>query len=131
MEDAKPMKTLMHASNPLSKDESGKLVDQALYRGMIGSLLCLTSSRPDIMHSVCLCAWFQFDPWESLLKAIKRILWYPVGTTNQCLFYKKNQDFRLVGYCDADYVGDGVERKSPNEGCHYIGPCLISWASKK
>jgi len=47
------------------------------------------------------------------------------------LFYKKNQDFRLVGYCDADYVGDRVEQKNTSGGCHYIGPCLISWASKK
>jgi len=58
MEGAKPMKTLMHASNPLSKDESGKLVDQTIYIGMIGSLLYLTATRPDIMYNVCLYAKF-------------------------------------------------------------------------
>lgn len=58
MEDAKQMKTPMHASNPLSKDESGKPVDQMIYRGMIGSFLYLTANRPDIMHSICLCARF-------------------------------------------------------------------------
>ena len=58
MNNAKPMRTPMHASECLNKDESGKPVDQTIYKGMIGSLLYLTSSRPDIMHSVCLCASF-------------------------------------------------------------------------
>jgi len=102
MEDAKLMKTPMHASNLLSKDESGKPIGETIYRGMIGTFLYLTLSRPDIMHSICLCVRFQFDPRESHLKAIKRNLRYLVGTTNQCLFYKKNQDFMLVGYLLAD-----------------------------
>ena len=97
MEDAKPMKTPMHASNPLSKEESSKLVQQTIYRGMIRSLLYLTACRLDIMHRVCLGARFQFDPCELHLKVVKRILCYLLGTSNQCLFYKKNQDFRLVG----------------------------------
>ena len=121
----------MHAFNPLNKDEPGKLVDKTIYRVRIRSLLYLASGRLDIMHSVCLCATFQYDPRESHLKVVKRIVWYLVGTTNKCLFYKKNQDFRLVGYCDADYVGDKVERKSTSGGCHYIRPCLISWTGKK
>ena len=78
------------------------------------------------MHSVCLCARFQSNPQESHLKAVKRILHYLVGITNQCWFYKKNQDFMLVRYCDVDYVGDRVERKSTSGGCHYIGPCRVS-----
>ena len=132
MNDAKPMKTLMHASESLNKDESGKPVDQTIYRGMIGSLLYLTSSKPDIVHSVCLCARFQSDPRESHLKAVKRIFRYLVGTTNLSLFYKISQDFRLVGYCDADYARDKVERKSTSCGCcHFLGSSLISWASKK
>ena len=96
MEGAKPMKTPMHASNPLSKDKSGKPVDQTIYIGMIRSLLHLMASRHDIMYSVWLCARFKFDPRESHLKVVKRILCYLVGITNQSLFYKKNQEFRLV-----------------------------------
>jgi len=80
------------------------------------------------MHSICSCARFQYDLQQSHLKAIKRILQYLVGTTNKCLFYKKKQDFSLVGYYDAE---DRVERKNASRGCHYIGPSLISWASKK
>jgi len=71
MKDAKPMKTHMHASNPLSKYESGKLVDQTIYNGMIKSLLYLTSSKHDIMHIVCLCTRFQSDPWELHMKDVK------------------------------------------------------------
>jgi len=65
------------------------------------------------------------------MKAIKRILSYLVGTTKQCLFYKKNQDFKLIGYYDADYARNKVERKSTSGRCHYIGPCLISRENKK
>ena len=64
------------------------------------------------MHSVCLCARFQSDPHESHLKIMKRILCYLVSTTNQCLFYMKNQDFMLVGYYDANFARDRVEMKS-------------------
>ena len=66
------------------------------------------SSRLDIMTNVCLCVRFQFDPHESHLKNVKRILHYLVGNTNQCLFHKKNHDFRLVGYYHSDYAEDKV-----------------------
>ena len=132
MDNSKPMKTLMHSSGAsLCKDESGKPVDNTVYRGMIGSLLYLTASRPDIMCSIYLCARFQSDPRDSHLQVVKRILRYLVGTTNLSLFYKKNQDFRLSGFCDADYAGDRVERKSTSGGCHFLGSSLTSWASKK
>ena len=71
MEGAKLVKTPMQASNPLSRDELGKPLDQMIYKGMIDSLLYLTASRHDIMYSVCSCARFQFDPWESHLKLLK------------------------------------------------------------
>ncbi|KAI0519550.1 hypothetical protein KFK09_007000 [Dendrobium nobile] len=72
----------MSSTIQLDKDPSGKSVDQKKYRGMIGSLLYLTASRPDIMFSVCLCARFQADPKESHLTAVKRILRYLLGTPN-------------------------------------------------
>ena len=121
----------MHPSVVLSSDENGKAVDQKLYRGMIGSLLYLTVSRPDIMFSVCMCARFQANPMESHLKAVKRIFRYLMGTTNLGLWYEKSIKFELVGFCDADFAGDRVERKSTSGGCHFIGQCLISWTSKK
>jgi len=88
------MKTPMHASNPLSKDESSKPVDQRIYRGMIGSLLYTTTSRLDIMYSVCLCARFQSDPRVSHLKVVKRILKYLVGPLTKVYSIKK---IRILG----------------------------------
>ncbi|RDX58050.1 hypothetical protein CR513_62659, partial [Mucuna pruriens] len=88
-------------------------------------------NRYDIMLFVCLCARFHSDLKESHLKVVKRIFRYLIVTTNLNLSYKKNQDFKLVRYCDVDYAGDKIERKTISEGCHFIRPCLVSWVSKK
>ena len=79
---------------------------------MIGSLLYLTTSRPDIAFSVCLCARFQSNPNESHHKTMKRILRYLKGTDDFSLFYPKSDDYDLKGYSDVDYAGDLVNRKS-------------------
>jgi len=79
---------------------------------MIGSLLYLTASRPDILFSVFLCARFQSDPRESHLTDVTRIFRYLKGTTNLGLLYRKSLYYQLVGLCDANYVGDRIERKS-------------------
>ncbi|WJX61599.1 hypothetical protein P8452_46671 [Trifolium repens] len=131
LEDCKIMSTPMHPTSSLSKEEIGSKMDQKLYRGMIGSLLYLTASRPDILYSVCLCARFQSDPREPHLTAVKRIFRYLKGTTNLGLLYKKSLDSKLVGFCDADYAGDKIERKSTSGNCQFIGENLISWASKR
>ena len=120
------MKIPMHSSSVLTKDETGKKVDHTIYRGMIGSLLYLTSSRPDIMFSVCLCARFQLDARDSHLATVKRIFRYLVGTSNLSLVYKHTDSYKLTGYYDADYAGDRVERQSTSGGCHFIGRNLIS-----
>ena len=83
------------------------------------------------MYSVCLCARFQSDPRESHLTAVKRIFKYLKGTTNLGLFYRKSSDYSLVGYCDADFAGDRVERKSTSGSCQFLGENLISWSSKR
>jgi len=98
---------------------------------MIGSLLYLTASRPNILFSVCLCARFQSDPRESHLTTVKRIFRYLKGTTNLGLLYKKSLDYKLVGLCDADYAGDRMERKSTSANCQFLGENLISWASER
>ncbi|GKD47683.1 retrovirus-related pol polyprotein from transposon TNT 1-94, partial [Tanacetum coccineum] len=73
LEDSKPMKTPMSSDTKLMKDEECESIDSTKYRGMIGSLLYLMASRPDIMFSVCLCARFQEDPKTSHLEEVKRI----------------------------------------------------------
>ncbi|XP_074291616.1 secreted RxLR effector protein 161-like [Silene latifolia] len=121
----------MVSSTKLDKDENGKKVDETMYRGMIGSLLYLTASRPDILYSVCLCARFQASPRESHFIAVKRILRYLVGTSNLYLWYPSHCPIELLGYSDADYAGSVVDRKSTSGMATFLGPCLISWASKK
>ncbi|KAK2409236.1 hypothetical protein QL285_044679 [Trifolium repens] len=93
----------MHPTSSLSKEESEGKVDQKLYRGMIGSLLYLTASRPDILFSVCLFARFQSDPRESHFTDVKRIFRYLKATCNIGLLYQKSNDYKLIGFCDANY----------------------------
>jgi hypothetical protein len=102
MKDAKPIKTPMGTNGHLDLDTGGKSVDQKVYRSMIGSLLYLCASRPDIMLSVCLCVRFQADPKEIHLRAVKRILRYLVYTPKFGLWYPKGSSFDLLGYSDAD-----------------------------
>ena len=89
MESSKEIGTPMNPTCKLDKDEEGKSIDQKLYRGMIGSLLYLTASRPDILLSVCICARFQSNPKESHLLTVKRIIRYLKGTINLGLWYSK------------------------------------------
>ncbi|CAM8905658.1 unnamed protein product [Rhodiola kirilowii] len=126
MESAKTCATPMSPNDTLTKDESSPRVDPTLYRGMIGSLLYLTASRPDILFSVCLCARFQADPKETHVKALKRILRYLKGTDDLCMFYPRGGELRLEAYTDADYAGCKVDRKSTSGMAQYLGPCLIS-----
>jgi len=120
MEGSKPIETPMHCSSFLTKDESGKKVDQTVYKCMIGSLLYLTASRLDIMFNVCLCARFQYNHRDSHLTVVKRIFRYLVSTTNLSLVYKHSNNYKLIRYCDTDYAKNKIERKSTSGGCHFI-----------
>nr|KYP69097.1 hypothetical protein KK1_022749 [Cajanus cajan] len=98
-------------------DEKGIVVDNSKYRGIIGSLLYLTTSRPNIMFVVFLCARFQANPKKSHMKSVKRILKYLRGTTNVGLWYPKGVSLSLIGYSDSDYVGCRLDRKSTSGTC--------------
>ena len=100
MSDSKAISTLMGTNVNLDSDASGNMVDQKLYRTMIGSLLYVTASRPDVMFSVCMCTRFQASLRESHLKATKRILRYLKHTPNIGLWYPKGAKFEVVGYSD-------------------------------
>ncbi|GAU44135.1 hypothetical protein TSUD_99230 [Trifolium subterraneum] len=126
MNEAKIMSTSMHPSTSLDKDEKGKDASEKEYRGMIGSLLYLTASRPDIVFAVGLYARFQTSPKESHLIAVKRIFRYLVGTLDVELWYKKGSHFDLQAYCDADYAGNKIERKSTSGACQFLGEALVN-----
>jgi hypothetical protein len=104
MKDVKPIKTPIGTNGHLDLDTGGKSVDQKVYRSMIGSLLYLCASRPNIMLFVCMCARFQADPKEVHLRAIKRILRYLVYTPKFGLWYPRGSTFDLIGYSDADWA---------------------------
>ena len=131
MENAKQMATPMSTACYLDKDEVGQSIDMKQYRGMIGSLLYLPASRPDIMFSVCMCARFQSNPKQSHLSAVKRIMRYLLGTINFGLWYPKNSTCNLIGYSDSDFAGSKTDRKSTSGTCQFIGSALVSWHSKK
>ena len=93
---------------------------------MIGSLLYLTSSRPDIQFSVCLCAWFQASLRESHLTVVKRIFRYLVGTQDIGLWYPTNCNLELIAYIDSDYAESRFDRKSSSGYCQFLRRCLVS-----
>jgi hypothetical protein len=121
MEKCKPIKTPMPTNGPLDLDEGGNPVNQTLYRSMIGSLLYLTASSPDIMFSVCMCARFQSNPKKAHLRAVKRILRYLKHTPSVVLWYPKGATFDLIGYSDSDYAGCKIDRKSTSGGVICLG----------
>ncbi|XP_070017750.1 uncharacterized protein [Nicotiana sylvestris] len=131
MEASKVIDTPIATATRLDMNEIGSPVNQTMYRGIIGSLLYLTASRPDIVFSVGLYARLQSNPKESHLKAAKRILRYLKGTQDLVLYYLSGNNFNLIGYADADYAGYLVDRKSTSRMAHFLGSCLISWRTRK
>ncbi|GJV78393.1 putative ribonuclease H-like domain-containing protein [Tanacetum coccineum] len=130
-QDVRTASTPMDTEKPLLKDSDGDDVDVHLYRSMIGSLMYLTSSRPDIMFAVCACARFQVTPKVSHSHAVKRIFRYLKGQPKLGLWYPRNSPFDLVAYSDSDYAGASLDRKSTTGGCQFLGCRLISWQCKK
>jgi hypothetical protein len=130
VDKAKPIKTPMGTNGHLDLDMGGKPVDQKLYCSMIGSLLYLCASRPDIILSVCMCARFQAALKECHLRAVKRIMRYLVLTPYLCLWYPKGA-YKLIGYSDVDYAGCKVDRKSTSRNYQFLGRSLVCWSSKK
>ncbi|XP_050915891.1 secreted RxLR effector protein 161-like [Lathyrus oleraceus] len=131
MDACKDIDTPMGSGTYLDQDESKTPIDITKYRGMIGSLLYITTSRPDIMFSVCLCARFQAPPKEFHLSDVKRIMKYLKGTFNVGLWYPKGSICSLVGFSDADYAGCKADRKSTSGTCHIFGNALVTWSCKK
>ncbi|GJU68214.1 hypothetical protein Tco_1254473, partial [Tanacetum coccineum] len=137
----------METHKPLLRDADGEDVDEHLYRSMIGSLMYLTSLRPDIMFAVCACVRYQVNLKVSHLHVVKRIFRYLKANRNpwdcqrglngcqRCqegsLWYPKESPFYLVAYTDSDYAGASFDRKSTTRGCQFLRCRLISWQCKK
>ncbi|GJU50959.1 hypothetical protein Tco_1220514 [Tanacetum coccineum] len=129
--------TLMTSSTPMEpnkvliKDAEVEDVDVHLYRSMIGSLMYLTASRPNIMFVVYTCARFQVTPKVSHLHAVKMIFRYLKGQPKLGLWYPRDSPFDLEAFSDSDYAGASLDKKSTIEGCQFLDKRLISWQCKK
>nr|GEX04168.1 hypothetical protein [Tanacetum cinerariifolium] len=115
----------------LKVDLVGKPVDHTDYRSMIGSLMYVTSSRPDIMFATCMCARYQANPNEHHVSAVKRIFRYLKETINLGLWNPKATGFDLTAYSDADHAGCHLDRKSTSGSVQFLGDKLVCWSSKK
>nr|GEX59370.1 copia protein [Tanacetum cinerariifolium] len=112
-------------------DKEGKAVDPSHYRGMIGTLLYLTNSRPDLKFAICMCARYQARPIEKHLHAVKRIFRHLRGTVNQGLWYPKDSSIALTAFADADQAGCQDTRRSTSGSLQFLRDTLISWSSKR
>ncbi|GJX16648.1 retrovirus-related pol polyprotein from transposon TNT 1-94 [Tanacetum coccineum] len=117
--------TPMIENKKLDEDLQGKPIDATLYRGMIGSLMYLTASRPDLNYVVCLCARYQAKPTEKHLQAVKRIFLYLNGTINMGLWYSKYTDMSPTTYADADHAGCQDTRHSTSGSAQFLGHKLV------
>ena len=121
----------MVANEKLTNDSSGESVDVTLYRSMIGCLLYITASQPDITFSVGVCSKFQSNPKVSHLNAVKRIIKYVDGTCDYGFFYSKDSNLSLARFPDSDQAGNADDKKSTIGGCFYVGANHVAQMSKK
>ncbi|GJZ80202.1 uncharacterized mitochondrial protein-like protein [Tanacetum coccineum] len=127
----KTSSTLIETNKALLKDEEVEDVDVHLYRSMIGSLMYLTASKPNIMFVICAYARFQVTHKVSHLHAVKRIFRYLKGQRKLGLWYPRDSPFALEDFSDSDYAGGSFDRKSTTGGCQFLGKRLISWQCEK
>nr|GFC91227.1 uncharacterized mitochondrial protein AtMg00810-like [Tanacetum cinerariifolium] len=121
----------MVEKSKLDEDREGKAVDPSHYHGMIGTLLYLTASRPDLQFAICMCARYQARPIEKHVHAVKRIFRHLRGTVNQGLWYPKDSSIALIAFADADQAGCQDTRRSTSGSVQFLGERLISWSSKR
>ncbi|GJQ99410.1 retrovirus-related pol polyprotein from transposon TNT 1-94 [Tanacetum coccineum] len=131
MDSCDPVDTPMVDRLKLDEDPLGILVDQTRFCSMVGSLMYLTASRPDLVFAVCMCARYQASPTKKHLEALKRVFRYLKGTINWGLWYLKNTAMTLTAYADADHAGCQDTRRSTPGSAQFLRDKLVSWSSKK
>nr|GEZ07269.1 uncharacterized mitochondrial protein AtMg00810-like [Tanacetum cinerariifolium]GEZ07273.1 uncharacterized mitochondrial protein AtMg00810-like [Tanacetum cinerariifolium]GEZ10786.1 uncharacterized mitochondrial protein AtMg00810-like [Tanacetum cinerariifolium] len=131
MENCDTVPTPMVEQAKLKLNLVEKPVGHTDYRGMIGSLMYVTSNRPDIIFATCMCAIYQANPNEHHVSTVKRIFCYLKGTINLAHWYSKNSGFDLTAYSDADHAGCHLDRKSTSGSVQFLGDKLVCWSSKK
>ncbi|CAA7043465.1 unnamed protein product [Microthlaspi erraticum] len=128
---SKPASTPLDPSLKLNMEMGTAFPDPTSYRKIIGKLMYLHMTRPDIFYAVNMLCQFSHDPRDVHLKAAHRVLRYLKRTVGQGLFYAANSAFDLRGYADADWGTNTDDRRSISGYCMFIGDSLVSWKSKK
>jgi hypothetical protein len=131
MAELKPVSTPMSMVTALDTDENGEAIDQREYMSMIGFLLYLTMTRPDIQFAMCLCAHFQSSICSSHQTTVQRIFTYLKHTPEFGIWYFASSSLDFVGFSDADFVGCEIDRKSTFGTCHFLRSSLICWSARK
>ncbi|GKC05753.1 retrovirus-related pol polyprotein from transposon TNT 1-94 [Tanacetum coccineum] len=123
--------TPMVEKSKLDEDKERKAVNLSHYHRMIGTLLYLTATRPDLQFAICMYARYQAQPTKKHLHAVKRIFRYLRGTVNQGLWYPKDSSIALTAFADADHAGCQDTRRSTSGSMQFLGDRLVSWSSKR
>jgi hypothetical protein len=131
MENCKPVSTPMVAGQKLMKDDTAPKADGRMYRSLIGSLLYLTATRPDIVFTVNYLSRFMQNPSQNHYVAAKRVLRYLRGTQDFGMVFDKLETVKLVGYCDSDWAGSDEDMMSTSGYCFSMGGSVFCWNSKK
>ncbi|CAL9016013.1 unnamed protein product [Prunus brigantina] len=131
MYGCKTVATPFITNEKLRKEDGSSKANESVYRSLIGSLLYLTTTRPDIMYATSLLSRFMQNPSQIHYGAAKRILRYLQGTIDYGIWYKPTTDPRLFGYTDSDWAGSVDDMKSTSGYAFTIGSGIFSWSSKK
>jgi hypothetical protein len=131
MSGCKPINVPLEKNCKLRADLGRRIENVNVYRSMVGSLIYLTITRPDLSYAVGLVSQFMQQPTKPHLECIRRILRYVKATLNYGLFYKADLDIELEGYTDADWAGNQTDRRSTSGYMFTLGSAAISWSSKK
>jgi len=128
---SKPVSTPMDPGSHLHNDDGALFEDVACYRRLIGRLLYLTTTRPDITFPVQQLSQFLSKPTLCHFRAAQRVLHYLKGAPGQGLFFSRKSSLQLHGYSDSDWAGCPDTRRSISGYCFFLGDSLITWCSKK
>ncbi|GKE08169.1 hypothetical protein Tco_1411720 [Tanacetum coccineum] len=131
MEFSDPVDTPMVEKSKLDDDTQGKSIDPTHHHGIIGTLMYLIASRPDLTFVVCMCARYQAKPTEKHLLAVNRIFKYLRGTVNRGLWYLKDSSIALTAYANANHKGCQDTRRITFGCMQLLGDRLVSWSSKR
>jgi hypothetical protein len=131
MVDCKPCETPIDLKHRLDNDEEGVTTDKGQYQRLVGKLIYLAHTRPDIAYAVSVVSQFMHNPKDSHLQAVYRLLRYLKSTPGKGILYKKHENLKLECYTDVDYAGDLTDRRSTLGYCTLLGGNLVTWRSKK